>query len=96
MGYEWLTDTKSKVNKTPVNYIEPKLKSGYDDDGSDRGPSSEGTGSSIRAQDEIHTGEILSDFADKSSTKIQIACEKMKVASESDSEDEEDKNVIDC
>ena len=92
-----LTNTKSKVNKNPVNYIEPKLKSGYDDDGSDRGPSSEGTSSSsIRVQDEIHTGEILSDFADKSSIKIQIACEKMKVATESDSEDEEDKNVIDC
>jgi len=92
-----LTNTKSKVNKTPVNYIEPKLKSGYEDDGSDRGPSSEGTGSSsIRVQDEIHTGEILSDFADKTSINIQIACEKMKVASESDSEDEEDKNLIDC
>lgn len=88
-----LTDTKSRVNK---NYIEPKLK--YDDDGSERGSSSVGTGST-RAQEEANTGEILSDFADKTSTKIEIACQKMKVPSESDSENEEEdpeKHIIEC
>ena len=90
-----LTDTKSRVNKTQ-NYIEPKLK--YDDEGSERGTSSVGTASS-RAQEEAQTGEILSDFADKTSTKIEIACEKMKVPSESDSENEEEdpeKHIIEC
>ena len=87
-----LTDTKSRVNKTQ-NYIEPKLR--YDDD-SDRGTSSLETGSS-RAQEEVQTGEILSDFADKTSTKIEIACEKMKVPSESDSDEEDpEKHIIEC
>lgn len=94
-----LTDTKSKVNHTQGGYIEPKMKMGYDDDGSDRGHSSVGTGST-RVQEEAQTGEILSDFADKTSTKIQIACEKMKIPSESDSENEEEeeseKHVIEC
>ena len=90
-----LTDTKSRVNKTQ-NYIEPKLR--YDEDGSERGSSSLGT-ASTRVQEEAQTGEILSDFADKTSTKIQVACEKMKVPSESDSENEEEepqKHIIEC
>jgi hypothetical protein len=93
-----LTDTKSRVNKTPGSYIEPKLKIGYDDESSEPCHSSVGTASSNRNQDDAQTGEILSDFADKSSTKIQVACEKMKVASESDSDDEEEeqKHIIEC
>jgi hypothetical protein len=87
-----LTDTKSRVNKTPGIYIEPKLK--YDDESSEPCQSSVGTASSNH---DAQTGEILSDFADKSSTKIQVACEKMKVTSESDSdEEEEEKHIIEC
>lgn len=88
-----LTDTKSRVNKTQ-NYIEPKLR--YDYDGSEPGTSSVGTGST-RAQEEAQTGEILSNFADKTSTQIEIACERMKVPSESDSDEEDpEKHIIEC
>ena len=96
-----LTDTKSKVNKTAVSYIEPKIKIVYDDENSnsDRGPSSSDGTTSIRISQEEVTGEILSDFADKSSTQMLNASEKMRLSTDSDSDEENEetnKHVIDC
>ena len=97
-----LTDTKSKVNKSLGSYIEPKLKIVFDDENSNsdsRGHGTESAGTSIRAE-EIQTGECLSDFGDKSSSKMFSASEKMRVAtdSDSDSEEEQDPNshIINC
>jgi hypothetical protein len=90
-----LTDTKSKVNATIGTYIEPKLGLVYDEENSNsdtRGPSTESSGSSVK-QEEIHTGEMLSDFGDKSSTQMFSASEKMKVVSESDSEQEDHEQI---
>jgi hypothetical protein len=90
-----LTDTKSKVNKSLGSYIEPKLKIVYDDENSNsdsRGPGTESAGTSVKAE-EMQTGEILSDFGDKSSNKMFSASEKMKITSESDSEQEEEQEI---
>ena len=93
-----LTDTKSKINNKIIgSYIEPKVKIILDDDGSnsDRGRYSEGTNSTRAITEE--TGEILSDFSDKLSSKMFSATQKMTLASESDSEDDEQtKHIIDC
>ena len=99
-----LTDTKSKVNKGLGSYIEPKLKIVYDDENSNSnsdsrgGPGTESAGTSVRGGAvEEQTGEILSDFADKSSSKMFNASEKMRVPSDSDSEDDEpNSHIINC
>jgi len=97
-----LTDTKSKVNKSLGSYIEPKLKIVCDDENSNsnsdsRGPCTESAGTSLRGGAEEQTGEILSDFADKSSSKMFNASEKMRVVTESDSEDDEpNSHIINC
>ena len=100
-----LTDTKSKVNNKGVgSYIEPKLKIVYDDENSNSnsnsdsrgGPGTESAGTSVRGAEE-QTGEILSDFGDKSSSKMFNASEKMRVPSDSDSEDDEpNSHIINC
>jgi hypothetical protein len=101
-----LTDTKSKVNKSLGSYIEPKVKIVCDDENSNsnsnsnsdsRGPCTESAGTSLRGGAEEQTGEILSDFADKSSSKMFNASEKMRVVTESDSEDDEpNSHIINC
>jgi hypothetical protein len=97
-----LTDIKSKINNTlPIDtYIQPKLQITIDDEGSnsDRGVYSDGTNSTKAVPEE--TGEILSDFSDKFSSKIFLATQKMTRSSESDSEDQDEerekKHTIDC
>jgi hypothetical protein len=90
-----LTDTKSKVNKCSESYIQPKLKVMFDE----YTPSERGTGSTSSSDNAIGSdsgrlvinikeGEMLADFADKEHEKIQKASEKMKIPSESDSEEE--------
>ena len=97
-----LTDTTSKVNKRSCHYIEPKIKIVYDDENSnsDRGPSSSESNINFRNLQEEITGEIFCDFGDKSSTQMLKASEKMRLATDSDSDTEDkeniNKDVIDC
>ena len=89
-----LVDTNSKINKTPENYIEPKLRITYDDDNSDRGTgcSGDGTTITVHTQEEAPTGEALADFSDKFSNNMLKASEKMKtINNDSDSDAENDK-----
>lgn len=90
-----LTNTKSRVNKCSENYIQPKLKVMFDDYASERGT---GSGSASSSENAIGSdgsvvinlkeSGILSDFADKEHEKIQQATEKMKIPSDSDSDEE--------
>jgi len=95
-----LTDIKSKINNTtPIDsYIQPKLQITIDDQASnsDREAVNSDSNSTKTVPDE--TGEFLSDFSDKFSSKMFSATQKMTVASESDSEDENHnkKHTIDC
>lgn len=94
-----LTNTKSKINKNKTNdNSEPKLKTIFIDDTSTSQSQTESIPSrSYSDADNIE--ENINDFKDRSFATILTASKKMKVATSSDSESDEEEghhNIIEC